>query len=103
MDVQKSMVNGFQVMEKNVEQFLDMCLFALDSYSDRQDQIKDVIQNYVNHKKSEQEGAVKIYENLLLQTKKNQQQYQQFMKEAASSMMENASKFVPNLGFQVTK
>ena len=94
--MENQMEKSMLFMENSVGHYLDMCLLALDSYTERKDRIDESFKNYMSRLTSEQEKSTRIYNDLLNQTRKNQQQYQNFMKEAITSMMENAHKFMPS-------
>ena len=96
MDLQSQMEKNTQVMNYAIGMYLDMCLQALDNYSEQKVQTYDVMQKYMNRAASEQEKAAKMFEDMIVQTKKNQQQCQMLMKEATTCMIENFHKLLPN-------
>lgn len=97
MGTQENITKGFLVAEKSLEKYWDMWLLALGSFSWTQEQMENAIQTYLSQRKVEREEALKVTEELMQQAKKNQQHFQNLIKEAVVSAVENAN--IPNFNY----
>ncbi len=96
---------SFSVVESSMEKFWDMWLLALGSFSWSQEQMESAIHQYLGQRKMERQEALKLSEELIKQSKKNQQQFQNLIKEAVASAVESVNfptfNYIAELGKKV--
>ncbi|QGT99630.1 hypothetical protein SYNTR_1037 [Candidatus Syntrophocurvum alkaliphilum] len=91
MSLKENFEKSFTVSDSAAEKMWDMWLVSLGSLSWTQDQLESMLNKYVEQRKIAREESTKIIEELMGQTKKNQQQMQKLFQDAVIQALENAN------------
>ena len=102
MDMISFITDSYRAAEKNMEQFWSIYLFSLSNISRFQEQYGQTVRDYMNKNNSKRTDFAVYMENMALQFKENQQQYQNMLKETFSYWAENSTFLKPNLFFPRT-
>jgi len=86
---QENLNRSFAMADSAFEKMWDMWLVGLGSMSWSQEQLENMVKEYLEQRKTAREESTKIIEELMQQVKKNQQQMNSMIQEAVKVAMEN--------------
>lgn len=105
MNNSETLAKSFSILEGSVDKMWDMWLMSLGSFSWSQEQMEIAIRKYLDESKIAREDASKLIEELTIQTKNNQKQFQKMVQEAVTNAFENINiptfNYIDNLSKQV--
>lgn len=98
-----NLAETFASADHMAEKFWDMWLVGLGSVSWTQEQLENLMGQYLEQRKTAREENIKIIEELTRQVKSNQLQMQKMMQDAVTAALENVEFPTYNLFTQMNQ